>query len=258
MKYRHFRFGDIDFRRIAAVAAVLCVATVTAHAGPRAVVELFTSQGCSACPPADRLLSELAKDPSLVTMSLPIDYWDYLGWKDTLAHHSHTTRQRAYSVGRGDREVYTPQVVINGVAHALGSDRAAIERAIVKTRAEDAPLALAVSVTVSGDTVTVKVPAAEGAAHSGEVWLCAVTGQVLVKIGRGENRGSTVTYTNVVRSRVKLGDWNGKAQTFTYKVAALPQGDVTLADIDHLDAILQSGSGSKPGLMLGVARASLR
>ncbi|MET0167901.1 MAG: DUF1223 domain-containing protein, partial [Vicinamibacterales bacterium] len=88
----------------------------SASAEPRAVVELFTSQGCSSCPAADKLLGELSRDPSLITMSLSVDYWDYLGWKDTLALHGHSDRQRAYAEARGDREVYTPQVVINGVA----------------------------------------------------------------------------------------------------------------------------------------------
>ena len=100
-----------------------------AQADPRAVVELFTSQGCSSCPPADKLIGELAKDPSVIALSLPIDYWDYLGWKDTLADKRFTARQKAYSHMRGDREVYTPQVVVNGSTQ-VGSDRDSIERAI--------------------------------------------------------------------------------------------------------------------------------
>ena len=108
-----------------------------AHADPRAVVELFTSQGCSSCPPADKILGELAKDPSVIALSMPIDYWDYLGWKDTLADARFTARQRAYSRVRGDREVYTPQAVINGSVHVIGSDRAGIENAINTTRKTD-------------------------------------------------------------------------------------------------------------------------
>ena len=88
-------------------------------------------------------MGELAKDPSLVTMSLPVDYWDYLGWKDTLALHGHSNRERAYANARGDREVYTPQVVVNGVVHVLGSDKAAIEKAIAQTRRDAAPLTVA-------------------------------------------------------------------------------------------------------------------
>ncbi len=123
MSYRHI--ARHIARHVAFAAALAATALTTqAFAGePRAVVELFTSQGCSSCPPADRLMGELAHDPSLVTLSLPVDYWDYLGWKDTLALHGHSNRQRAYADARGDREVYTPQVVINGVVHVLGSDK---------------------------------------------------------------------------------------------------------------------------------------
>src|SRR6201987_1625327 len=98
-----------------------------ANADPRAVVKLFPSQGCSSCPPADKIIGELAKDPSVIALSMPIDYWDYLGWKDTLADARFSARQKAYSQMRGDREVYTPQVVVNGSVHVVGSDRAGIE-----------------------------------------------------------------------------------------------------------------------------------
>ena len=93
----------------------------------KGVIELFTSQGCSSCPPADALLKVLAEDRDLIALSLPIDYWDYLGWKDTLASHRNTERQSAYAAARGDGAIYTPQVVINGVAHVVGSDRGEIE-----------------------------------------------------------------------------------------------------------------------------------
>ena len=134
MNYRHVTF---------AVALICTFTAAPASAEPRAVIELFTSQGCSSCPAADKLLGELSRDPSLVTMSLAVDYWDYLGWKDTLALRGHSDRQRAYAEGRGDREVYTPQVVVNGVVHVLGSDRAAIEKAIAQTRRNPAVLSTA-------------------------------------------------------------------------------------------------------------------
>ena len=130
---------------IASTLAIACVALLTNHsvrAEPRAVIELFTSQGCSSCPAADKLAAEFAVDPSMLVMSLAVDYWDYLGWKDTLALSGHTSRQRAYARARGDREVYTPQAVVNGVVHVLGSDKAAIEKAIRKTRDTAAPLTL--------------------------------------------------------------------------------------------------------------------
>src|SRR5437016_4740076 len=140
-----------SLRSFALAACGVLVLGDVASAEPRAVVELFTSQGCSSCPAADKLLGDLARDPTLVTLSLAVDYWDYLGWKDTLAVSGHSNRQRAYAKTRGDREVYTPQVVINGTAHVLGSDRAAIERAIAQTKQNTTPLSLAVTMSVAGD-----------------------------------------------------------------------------------------------------------
>jgi len=147
----------------AALAIAVSAAIVCAHAEPRAVVELFTSQGCSSCPPADRLLGELARDPAIVALSLPIDYWDYLGWKDTLANPDHTARQRGYARVRGDREVYTPQAVINGAVHVLGSDKAAIDAAILATQADSSTLSVPVKLAVSADRFDVTVaPGAVG------------------------------------------------------------------------------------------------
>jgi hypothetical protein len=250
----------MNYRHITFAAALVCTSvTAPALAGdPRAVIELFTSQGCSSCPAADKLAGELAHDPSLLIMSLPVDYWDYLGWKDTLALHGHTERERAYANARGDREVYTPQVVVNGVVHVLGSDKAAIEKAIAQTQATAAPLTLPVKITVADGKVTVNLPAAKDDHQSGEVWLCPITSKVPVAIERGENRGHTLTYTNVVRRWVKLGDWNGKAATFSVQVADLPDAEYSLHDVDQLAVIVQSGVTAKPGLMLGAATASIR
>src|SRR5258707_14898777 len=151
-----------------ALAVVASSATVFAAERPRAVIELFTSQGCSSCPPADKLAGELASDPSLVVMSLPIDYWDYLGWKDTLALPGHATRQRAYASVRGDREAYTPQVVVNGVLHVIGNDKAALEAAIAKPRPPDA-LAVPVKLSLSGGQLTVAL-SDSGKPVAAEVW----------------------------------------------------------------------------------------
>src|SRR5258705_5385504 len=130
-----------------------------AHAEPRAVVELFTSQGCSSCPPADQIIGELAKDPSVIALSLPIDYWDYLGWKDTLADSRFSARQKSYSHMRGEREVYTPQVVVNGSAHVIGSDRNGIESAIDDTKKADGVMSVPVSMTLAGKQINISVAA---------------------------------------------------------------------------------------------------
>lgn len=245
----------MNTRHIAFAVAFLCAVNFPANAGePRAVIELFTSQGCSSCPPADKLMGEFARDPSVVALTLPVDYWDYLGWKDTLALHGHSKRQRAYADARGDREVYTPQVVVNGMMHVLGSDRSAIEKAINETRTMDAPLTVPVTMTVAEGKVTVNVPAANGQ-RSGEVWLCPYASKAEVTIDRGENSGRTFTYYNVVRRWVKLGDWKGSAESFTVPVADVTKGD---ANVDHAAVLVQSGAAAKPGAMLGVATANLK
>ena len=223
----------------------------SAKADPRAVIELFTSQGCSSCPAADRLLSELQADPSLIPLSLPIDYWDYLGWKDTLAIPNHTIRQRAYSQARGDREIYTPQVVVNGVLQAVGSDRSGIENAVAQSRYNASPLSVPLRVTVADQRVSVILPKREGMEAGGEIWLCPLSASVSVPIMRGENRGRTITYTNVVRRWVKLGTWTGKDENFIVPIDA-----IKFDGIDGVAVILQSGNSERPGAILGASLTS--
>jgi hypothetical protein len=225
-----------------------------AHAEPRAVIELFTSQGCSSCPPADRIIGELAKDPSVIALSMPIDYWDYLGWKDTLADSRFSARQKAYSQMRGDRDVYTPQVVINGSAHVVGSDRAGIEDAIGDTKKADGVMSVPVTMTLAGKQITVSVaasPKAPAATH-GEIWICSISKAVPISIGRGENRGREVTYHNVVRNLLKVGDYNGTAGSWT-----VPLENISREGVDAAAVYVQDGNRDKPGAMLGAAFTSL-
>jgi hypothetical protein len=225
-----------------------------AHAEPRAVVELFTSQGCSSCPPADKVIGELAKDPSVIALSMPIDYWDYLGWKDTLADARFSARQKAYSQMRGDREVYTPQVVVNGSAHVVGSDRAGIEGAIGDTKKADGVMSVPVSMTLAGRQIHVSVAASSKgpAAMHGEVWICSVSKAVPIAIGRGENSGREVTYHNVVRNVLKVGDWNGSFGSWT-----VPLENISREGVDAAVVFVQDGNREKPGPMLGAAFTSL-
>ncbi|MBO0750811.1 MAG: DUF1223 domain-containing protein [Bradyrhizobiaceae bacterium] len=218
---------------------------------PRAVIELFTSQGCSSCPAADKLLSQLQSDPSLIPLSLAIDYWDYLGWKDTLAVPGHSNRQRAYSQMRGDREIYTPQAVINGVTQAIGSDLKQIESAVARSYVNNSPLSVPVEVTVTDERISVTIPQHDDAVGS-EVWLCPVSAQVSVGIERGENRGRTITYTNVVRRWIRLGTWNGQSETFTVPVDA-----IKLDGVDTVAVILQNGSAQQPGAIVGASLTAL-
>jgi hypothetical protein len=215
------------------------------------VIELFTSQGCSSCPPADRLMGELAKDPSLLVLTLPVDYWDYLGWRDTLAHAAFTARQKGYSAMRGDRQVYTPQAVINGVAHAVGSEREALARAIAASRAEPSTLGVAMAIDREGNGFLVRIGAAPaGVAGQGIVVVMPVANSRVVQIGRGENNGRSVTYTNVVRGLTVIGTWDGDSRTMPIPAAALG------SDSDGFVVLLQSGHARKPGRILAAAHRS--
>jgi hypothetical protein len=219
--------------------------------GPRALLELFTSQGCSSCPAADKLLGELAADPSLVAISVPIDYWDYLGWKDTLADPADSARQRAYAHVRGDRQVYTPQMVVNGATHVVGSDHNAIERAIVQTEHNPAIMSIPVLLSLGGHSLDVKITGAKEH-FGGEVWLCPLAKSVPVAIGRGENRGRTITYHNVVRHWLKLGDFSGSDLSWS-----VPVPELVADESDEAVVLVQQGTREKPGPILGAALAPL-
>ena len=165
-----------------------------------------------------------------------------------------SARQKAYSRVRGDREVYTPQAVINGSTHVIGSDRAGIEEAIDTTLKGNEVMSVPVTMTQSGKQLTVSVAASNkipAAAH-GEVWICSISKSVPVSIARGENRGRELTYYNVVRSLVKVGDWNGSPGSWT-----LPLDNVEREGVDAAVAYVQDGSRDKPGPMLGAAYATL-
>jgi hypothetical protein len=239
---------------LACAIVVACTSATFSYAGaePRAVIELFTSQGCSSCPPADKLLGQFVSDPSLIPISLPIDYWDYLGWKDTLADPRNSARQRAYSRVRGDREVFTPQVVVNGSVYALGSDKDAIETAIALSRKSGMTLSLPVTIGVADGRVLVSVPGG-GEGHSlAEVWICGLLKAATVAIGRGENRGKTITYHNVARHWVKLGTWNGKSETWN-----VPIQDFGDEGIDEAAVMVQGGTVDKPSAVYGAAVAAI-
>jgi hypothetical protein len=142
---------------IGALASLAAPAPGAYAEGVRNVLELFTSQGCSSCPPADRILSQLSRDPSVLALSFPVDYWDYIGWKDTLAAPNYTARQKAYASASGKGQVYTPQVIVNGLADAVGSDLEAIEQAERTTAKRSGVLSVPLSVVEEGGKINVSV-----------------------------------------------------------------------------------------------------
>jgi hypothetical protein len=235
-------------RKISALLSLLALlATPALAAEPKAVVELFTSQGCSSCPAADRVLGELAKEGRVIALSIPVDYWDYLGWKDTLAQHTHSMRQRGYAGGRGDRQVYTPQVVVNGSTQVIGSDRQAIEAACKNA----AKAAVPVTLTRNGDNIEVDIGAGQGAPAS--VWLLTVSRATPVAIGRGENHGRTITYSNVVRSWQRVAEWTGSPMK-----SSMPLPELNAKDADAIVILVQPGSIENPGPVRGASMIDLR
>ena len=179
------------------------------------VLELFTSQGCSSCPPADRLLGELGKRPDVLVLSLPVDYWDYIGWKDTFASAANTERQRSYAHSMHHRSIYTPEMVIDGRYDAVGSDRADVEGAIAKAR-KTARDRVAVTIRPSSDGLTVDI-AGGRSERPATVWLVRYDPLHTVAIGAGENTGHRISYHNVVRSMKSIGTWSGKPLTIPVK-----------------------------------------
>ncbi len=237
----------------AALAAGGARAQGTAISRP-AVIELFTSQGCSSCPPADSLLSELIQNhPELIALSLPVDYWDYIGWKDTLASPAFTARQKAYAAMRGDHHVYTPQAVVNGLSHVVGSDQAALEVATSAAFGKQGALSVPLSARQDDRNLLVEVGAApQGAAREGGFWLFQIARERKVTIGRGENSGRTGTYSNVVRQITKVGDWTGQPIRF-----AIPRDALFSPETDSWVLLLQAGSEGRPGAILAAATGAV-
>jgi len=246
--------------RLLLTALAICLGGATVHAQapdrqqPKAVIELFTSQGCSSCPPADALMLELSKNPELVGLTMPVTYWDYLGWKDTLGKDSFAKRQKLYSKARGDGQVYTPQAVINGVAHVIGSDRSEIERAVKERPATG--FAAKVSLQKEGGTLRIRLaPTDASGGHTAGIWILPMTRMVSVPIARGENQGKTISYANVVRGMVRVGEWDGKDAVLTAPLTA-----TQAPEADDYVVIVQAEQpgryGMLPGAILGVARST--
>jgi len=202
--------------RVAAAAVLLCIGTAafsgSAHGRNLTVVELFQSQGCSSCPPANANLIALSERPDLLTLSFGVTYWDRLGWKDTFASQQYTDRQWEYARAFHRNEVFTPQVVVNGRADVVGQDRRELEALIRReTTGANAP-----DVSITGYQVQVGAGAGDA-----EVWLVRYDPNIeQVSIARGENGGLKLPHKNVVKELIKLGGWSGKAEAYTIPPSA--------------------------------------
>jgi hypothetical protein len=213
------------------------------------VVELFTSQGCSSCPAADALFTELAKDPKLITLTLPVTYWDYLGWKDTLGQEAFSKRQKLYAKARGDGQIYTPQAVVNGTTHIVGSDKGGIDKLVKEQGKEGFP----VKVDLTEADGTLRINLGSGSLTGGKpavVLLLQVSRTATVPIERGENSGKTVTYANVVRGISRIGEWNGTEATLTVPLETVRSA----AKADSYVVLVQGDPYARQSAILGAAR----
>jgi hypothetical protein len=229
----------------AALTAPLVATPADAADKPLTVVELFTSQGCSSCPAADRFLGELAKRDDLVALSLHVDYWDYIGWKDPFASADITRRQRDYAKMLGLRYVYTPQMVIQGADHATGSDRSSVLQKIAEARALPR---VPVNARFVGEKLEVTV-GDRARAERATVWLAMYDRQHETPVRRGENGGRTLKNYNVVRSMTRIGTWSGQPLVIPATV-----GESGGRHPDGCAVILQS---IKTGRILGAARIDM-
>lgn len=221
--------------RTALLLGMLCGAASPALASSLTVVELFQSQGCSSCPPANANVMALSERPDLLTLSFGVTYWDQLGWKDTFASPQYTERQWDYARAFHRRNVFTPQVVVNGHADAVGADRGELEDLIRREGVTKGP-----EIHLTKDTVTIDAAAGPAA----QVWLVRYDPRIVqVPVARGENGGRTLPHRNVVKALVKLGDWDGKSVSYPLPAS----NDAMLRDA----VLVQARSG---GVILAAAR----
>jgi hypothetical protein len=222
---------------LASLAALAGAPALAADASHPTVIELFQSQGCSSCPPANASLIEFVKRPDVLALNFSVDYWDRLGWKDTFDSPAYTARQYAYSRALGDSGVYTPEIIVNGRAEGVGDTVGEMETLARKAdRGEGGP-----SLAIEGGAVVV----GEGKAPAGgaEVWLALYDpGVAEVAVARGENAGRTLAHTHIVHGLTKLGAWTGAATRF-----ALPAGHGGWSR-----AVLVQGAGA--GAILAAAK----
>lgn len=180
----------------------------TAERSP-VVVELYTSQGCSSCPPADAVLAQIARRTDVIALALHVDYWDYIGWKDTFADPAYAKRQRAYARVAGARTVYTPQMIVGGMDHLVGVRTKELEALIGRFAAKSQTVDLALD--RSGATVRVAAHADAPLSNGAVVQLVRYSPMNHVEIRQGENAGRTIDYANVVTEWRVVADWDGRA-----------------------------------------------
>lgn len=202
------------------------------------VVELFTSQGCAACPPADAFLAELAQDPDVLPLALHVDYWDYIGWSDRFAQAAFTARQKTYAHAAGQRMIYTPQMIVAGWAEIPGTKQGRVRAAISAERDRPAVMRIDIMARAEGGVRALLTPLAD-IDTAAEVIVVRYAPLRVVQITRGENAGRTFDYANVVTNWTVLGTWDGQGPA-EFDIPAPPE--------PQPGAVLVQASGQGPFL----------
>jgi hypothetical protein len=229
-----------------ALAAACLAMALPAAAKPLGVVELFTSQGCNSCPPADAVLGDLVRRGGVVVLAYHVDYWDYLGWKDTLGNHANTARQYDYAKAFGSGQVYTPQAVVNGRIDVNGASGSAINGALGKLAEAGEGLTVDVSVKEEGGALVVETGGAAGGPDEASIVVVSFAPEKDVPIRRGENSGRTIRYWHAVTGWHTAGTWQGKPGRIE-----IPKGE---SSGGGLAVLLQApGKGGTPGPIIGAA-----
>jgi hypothetical protein len=211
---------------------------------PKAVVELFTSQGCSDCPPADALLKTIEDRPSIIALAYHVDYWDHLGWKDTFSSPAATERQDGYAAALpSSGGVYTPEIVVNGRQGMVGSDKNAVTGAI-----GGASLPVPVTIAPGGDAIDISIAGKAGESGAG-IWLVSYIDQASVTVQRGELAGHKLPYTEIVTGSRQIGTWDPASGAHLH----LSLGKVFSGASDGAVILVQRESGGAPGPILGAA-----
>lgn len=174
------------------------------------VVELYTSQGCSSCPPADKILAELADREDVIALAFHVDYWDYIGWKDEFADPKHSQRQRNYARVKGARSVYTPQMIVDGADHVIGTKPMKLAEQIEAHRDRKTPVTM--SLARDGDLVRIRAKSTSKFSGGATIRVATYLPEATVSIRRGENAGRTLSYHNVVRGLSEVSTWDGTGE----------------------------------------------
>ncbi len=213
---------------------------------PDGVVEVFTSQGCSSCPAADKFVTSISRDKKILALAFHVDYWDYLGWKDTFAKPDHADRQRRYSRSFGENQIYTPQAIINGRSHTVGSRGPQILELLADYKTSARGLTVPIKASLKDGVLDIAIPHGSNTAKA-TLWMVYFADQKIVAVERGENRGKSLTYSNIVQDVELIGMMEPDGLKMM-----LPLGDISRKGSDSCALILQqTTTHGTPGPVIG-------